>query len=678
MGSAFGSSTRRLVLVGLLRTKPEAFRGSEGIKWSASTFVRAFRHTDGKVKRRNVSKWSKWFHESSGSSNRYGFLELHPVWQVCEARQVSSRRTLPPTQTYTSVNRSVYVMEQRYLSLQERCRRGSLPLKKRRLSLEPWDECPHTPRPNLTVLPERTITLSTGCDQRIAALALVAAAASSGFYSQVPFLPIEDFPRSSLPPASLKATLLHPTTLAPTTTPTAAQASMDIPNSPWSPGSARLPLSSPLPGGCHGKTSRNNSFCRRQPCYKGSNYCKLHYQHYTAGNRSGLLDDDDDSSSIAPTTSPDVVHQDRRFTGAPGEQCCTATTTRGRACAYVAVHGSKFCYLHSDYETNPPPRRGATDLKATLDGPLTKNLQALDKLSIPLAEVSVMSPPSVSSDGSSRLSSPLPPIPSGKTGKPKGTGRRTSAKLAEKHADSPYPLLSMVSTDQWFGKMVTVATGPMTNQVGRVEKWGNGWVTINIKGAGHHNRRSFELYLRSEDFDGSKRVKPSKSSLIRSLSSIETASPSPTQASDSGLSIPELLSKAGSPMLNLSTTVGLADPGPVQIPETPRPEKDIHPSVSDLTDDSLVDLSKVATELLDVVMEHLHEVTPCSPEKSTTDLPLVETLVLAQEGGAKKHNLDLLFGTAAVDRGRRTVHKPTRYEDTAMMMGKPRRRDSES
>ena len=38
-------------------------------------------------------------------------------------------------------------------------------------------------------------------------------------------------------------------------------------------------LDQPLPGGCHGKTSRNGGYCRRGPCFGGSKYCKLHYEH---------------------------------------------------------------------------------------------------------------------------------------------------------------------------------------------------------------------------------------------------------------------------------------------------------------------------------------------------------------------------------------------------------------
>lgn len=169
----------------------------------------------------------------------------------------------------------------------------------------------------------------------------------------------------------------------------------------------------PLPGGCHGKTSRNQSFCRRQPCYNGSQFCKLHYQQ--------------DQRRL----------QDKRYTGK--EPRCAATTTRGRACAYIAVEGTVYCNLHADYETNPPPRRGG----------------------IP-TEVSVAS---------------------------------TKEVKAATTTTSEEPLLSQLSTNLWKGQVVRIATGPLTDRIGKVEKWGNGWISVRVPGIGLHNRRSFELCL---------------------------------------------------------------------------------------------------------------------------------------------------------------------------------------
>jgi len=169
---------------------------------------------------------------------------------------------------------------------------------------------------------------------------------------------------------------------------------------------------------CQGRSSRHpRTLCRRQ-AHKGSRYCKLHMRQYEASG------DDVDGG-----------HQDRRYQeGHPYECRCLATTTRGRPCAYVAINGTKYCNLHADYDTNPPPRRGARK-------------------------------------------------------------ESTSTKRKEKHADSPYPLLSMISTDQWSDQGVRIATGPFAGRTGTVQKWGNGWVSVDIPGIGMHNRRSFELYL---------------------------------------------------------------------------------------------------------------------------------------------------------------------------------------
>jgi hypothetical protein len=44
----------------------------------------------------------------------------------------------------------------------------------------------------------------------------------------------------------------------------------------------------------------------------------------------------------------------------------------------------------------------------------------------------------------------------------------------------------MISMDQWFGKRVIVSTGPLINRSGRVERRGNGWVTVRIDGVGYY------------------------------------------------------------------------------------------------------------------------------------------------------------------------------------------------
>jgi len=236
-------------------------------------------------------------------------------------------------------------------------------------------------------------------------------------------------------------------------------------------------LSSPLPNGCHGRTSRNYSYCRRQPCYNGSNYCKLHYQQYVIAGmiQSPSTQTENETASTissklclsegAPFVS-NIRHQNRRYTGANNEARCQATTTRGLACANIAVHSTKYCYLHSNYDTHPPPRRG----RATLQK---------------FRCVEIGSRPGIQANFS--LQSSI-------------LGQVAVGSLRATEIESRLPSLNMISTDQWFGKRVIVASGPLANQSGQVEKWGNGWVTVLIDGIGVHNRRSFELFLHPDQF----------------------------------------------------------------------------------------------------------------------------------------------------------------------------------
>eukprot|EP00934_Nitzschia_sp_Nitz4_P009214 Nitzschia sp. Nitz4//scaffold110_size71422//25134//26402//NITZ4_005868-RA/size71422-processed-gene-0.5-mRNA-1//1//CDS//3329533071//9204//frame0 len=240
-------------------------------------------------------------------------------------------------------------------------------------------------------------------------------------------------------------------------------------------------LDAPLPNGCHGRTSRNNSFCRRQPCYNGSNFCKLHYQQYLfCRARSVSMDETVVSVSSAGSTA--VVHaetaskveatstrsdlqktsmvQDKRYSEGKNECRCQATTTRGRPCAYVAVHETKYCYMHATYETSPPPRRGrGHSTSATSGGSTDTNLPDLAQ-----------------------------------------NAKQIAVSKTKRTVDDAVPpslsTLSLISTDHWFGKRVIVGAGPLVHQCGSIQRWGNGWVTVELEnGMGVHNRRSFELII---------------------------------------------------------------------------------------------------------------------------------------------------------------------------------------
>ena len=303
-----------------------------------------------------------------------------------------------------------------------------------------------------------------------------------------------------------------------------------------------VPLTNPLPGGCHFRTSRNNSFCRRHS-YNGSQYCKLHYHHYKIALEEQQLQQQNSSGAaiaspaslssptsglraldravaaqgydgrpvqssipipaastvvppsgntshapVAPTALLPVPHQDRRYSSASpqGEKRCQATTTRGRACAYVSVNGTKYCYLHADYDTNPPPRRGGACQQTQLQN--RQKLHALNTCKTASAGKSSAKLQVPSNADSAAAQLPVPLTVEG------------SSDLSSSSYTS-LTLLSMISTDRWFRKLVIVAAGPLIHRTGRVEKWGNGWVTVRIPGMGVHNRRSFELYLHPKQED---------------------------------------------------------------------------------------------------------------------------------------------------------------------------------
>jgi hypothetical protein len=218
----------------------------------------------------------------------------------------------------------------------------------------------------------------------------------------------------------------------------------------------------------------------------------------------------------------------------------------------------------------------------------------------------------------------------------------------------------MIRTEEWYHKKVKIATGPLQGRVGLVEKWGNGWITVSIPGVGFHNRRSFELYLHDameEDEADVKRQEDVPRDKPRAA-----VSPSPSHGSAKsreGAITPKIVASA----------VDLTSPkpfGPRQlpdmIPETPRPVVEGQRETAEVPPETpAVPVLSAATQ---GGAEALPKVTPHA-EKETympegqDDVPLGETL---QFGG-----LDMLFGTAALERSRRTPQQPTRYEDTAML-----------
>lgn len=408
-------------------------------------------------------------------------------------------------------------IDQRYLASRDRCLRGSLPLKKRRVSLDSCgDVCTFSTglkddtsiRDDLPIQNNSVYGLnefSCSSDMRennnsrsMTALTLVASAAVSAYKSSHQF-------DSDLRAENQDSTMVDESLT------TGQNCSL---NSFYKNGTFWMYNTD-----CNNVEKKSCTSIddyeelRRRPCL----YEEERFEDSIASANSVCGKDCKQSSNTSSSVAQ--THQDRRFTGVEGEIRCLATTTRGRACAYTCVGGTKYCYLHADYDTNPPPRRwshkGKTDLGnngtnrtgSSSRSTTTKNTSStfvvgnsdegknfgkeLEKL--PESQtIPNSSPPSITSDEMSRLPSPFPTM---STNPVKRSRRNSSSKLAAKHADSPFPLLSMISTDQWYQKYVKIASGPLTGKVGRVEKWGNGWVSVDVPEMGLHNRRSFELYI---------------------------------------------------------------------------------------------------------------------------------------------------------------------------------------
>jgi hypothetical protein len=197
----------------------------------------------------------------------------------------------------------------------------------------------------------------------------------------------------------------------------------------------------------------------------------------------------------------------------------------------------------------------------------------------------------------------------------------------------------MISSDQWANKRVRISMGPFQGYVGNVEKWSNGWVGVRIPDVGLHNRRSFELYL-DEDIAQVPNRAPSVQSVPR-----DTVTPSPHI-------------RTPSPK---DTAAGGGDVGLLHHhhyhhqPITPNPTMDEgDPSHA----------SKKSTKLLS---SSLPQVTPTETRAAVTclDSTKIQSLLSSQEADTSR--LDLLFGTAALERSRRNIRPPMTYQDTGML-----------
>ena len=348
---------------------------------------------------------------------------------------------------------------------------------------------------------------------------------------------------------------------------------------------------------------------------------------------------------------------------------------------------TKYCYLHADYDTNPPPRRGGT-------GSSAKNKDGTAGFEV----AGVTSGAAESTEEVAKAGK----ADSSRRRYPSTSARRLSAtKNLERHmADAPYPLLSTLATEKWPNRKVIVSTGPLTNHVGLVEKWGNGWVSVRLPGVGLHNRRSFELYLHpNPDSEGSS--SDQETPLVEFFDSSEgnslldkkgtkraedTATP-PTPmtiekpfvgigqvhevtplVSCRVLGIDQPASDSGvRKVCNIMFPTNIGSSSPNTVPESPIPVQQ-----------DTISLGLNPEKPASLPQTNPMPSTQSTEESANGDIPLVRSLLLAQQDRAAKHKLGLLFGTAALERSRRCIHKPVRYEDRELIGKKLKRRDNDS
>lgn len=194
----------------------------------------------------------------------------------------------------------------------------------------------------------------------------------------------------------------------------------------------------------------------------------------TAGNSSSV-------SRSSSTNKSRTSYQDRRFTDSdPPEARCQATTTRGRACAFVSIVGTKYCNVHANYDTAPPPRRSGFGDGGGGGG-------SAKVPASPRKAASVVTSSSSTSQYNEHK-------------------KTTAGVVQAPGSGTNRPLLNNLPSIQWSKKIVEIAVGPFTGEKGIVLKFGNGWVTVKVRGRDgkpmHHNRRSMELYLLPENGRG--------------------------------------------------------------------------------------------------------------------------------------------------------------------------------
>ena len=226
----------------------------------------------------------------------------------------------------------------------------------------------------------------------------------------------------------------------------------------------------------------------------------------TSGNSSA-------PSQSSSTSKSRTSYQDRRFTDSdPPEARCQATTTRGRACAFVSIVGTKYCNVHANYDTAPPPRRSGFGDGGGGGG----------SAKVPASPRKAASVATSSSSTSHH-----------------NQHKKTTAGVVQASGSGTNrPLLNNLPSIQWSKKIVEIAVGPFTGEKGIVLKFGNGWVTVKVRGKDgkplHHNRRSMELYLLPEDGRGDSAANAPSTKAGNSWASPKITTPSSSGKGSSG------------------------------------------------------------------------------------------------------------------------------------------------
>ena len=187
------------------------------------------------------------------------------------------------------------------------------------------------------------------------------------------------------------------------------------------------------------------------------------------------------------------------------------------------MNGKKYCNLHVDYDTNPPPRRGGCgggqktksnnaftiqnhSRPATVVAAVQKksNSKSFDRMQDKTSTSSVIASTSDICGSSDSKSESQPKTKNDVSIQVNNTRGTTTSPLTINPMPN-YALLNTLSPERWSNKQVLIGTGPLVNHTGRVMKWGNGWVTISTNTGGIrndpnsseilHNRRAFELFL---------------------------------------------------------------------------------------------------------------------------------------------------------------------------------------